>query len=432
MEPSIAKFQLKKIRPAQYNPRVISTEALKGLTASLQKFGCVEPIVVNVRGGKNVIVGGHQRHKALMNMHGGDYLCQCVTVDLAEKNEKVLNLTLNNPKAQGEFIEELGKYIDELRRSMPETDFLDLQIEELRASLPEPEEKIGKIRDDDVPETPKTTTTKLGDVWLLDEHRLMCGDSTKGKDVTRLMNGKKADLFATDPPYCVDYTGKDRPGGGHDWTGVYHEIDIPDATAFIKSFYETGLKFVKPNAALYLWHAAKRIAEIHKVANELKLLIHQWIIWVKPCVVLSFTVFNWRHEPCLLMWQQGSRPPYRSKDKTLGSVWPVGYVKSGDPNSPEYYTDVWELDWDGKKRPIGFNHPTSKPVEVFAIPMRIHTRPGEICYEPFCGSGSQIIAAEKLGRRCYAMELEPFFCDVTIKRWEEWSGKKAKRIREKK
>ena len=92
----------------------------------------------------------------------------------------------------------------------------------------------------------------------------------------------------------------------------------------------------------------------------------------------------------------------------------------------EYYTDVWELDYDGKGRPTGIEHPTVKPVEVFAIPMRIHTKPGDICFEPFEGSGTQIIAAEKLGRRCFAMEKEPFFCDVAIKRWEAWTGQKAK------
>ena len=128
------------------------------------------------------------------------------------------------------------------------------------------------------------------------------------------------------------------------------------------------------------------------------------------------------------MWKRGERPAFKSSDKSIGTIWPVGFVKSGDPTTPEYYTDVWEVDWDGKKRPSGFKHPTSKPVELFAIPMRVHTIPGDICYEPFSGSGSQIIAAEKLGRKCYAMEIEPYFVDVAVKRWEAWTGKKAERI----
>lgn len=128
------------------------------------------------------------------------------------------------------------------------------------------------------------------------------------------------------------------------------------------------------------------------------------------------------------MWRKGQSPPHKSRNKSIGTVWSVGFIKSGDPTTPEYYTDVWELDWGGKKRScgLGIEHPTVKPVELFAIPMRVHTKIGDICYEPFCGSGTQIIAAEKLDRICFAMELEPFFCDVAVKRWEKWMGKKAK------
>jgi len=168
---------------------------------------------------------------------------------------------------------------------------------------------------------------------------------------------------------------------------------------------------------------------IEEVCNELGILIHQQIIWVKPCAVITFSYYVWQHEPCLLMWVKGDKPKLRPRDMTIGSVWYVGYQREGDPTEPKYYTDVWELDWEGKKRNSGLEHPTVKPVEVFAIPMRVHTRIGDICYEPFCGSGSQIIAAEKLERRCFAMEIEPVFCDVAVKRWEQWSGKKAKLIR---
>ena len=161
---------------------------------------------------------------------------------------------------------------------------------------------------------------------------------------------------------------------------------------------------------------------------QLGVLIHQQIIWVKPCAVLTYSFYSWRHEPCLLMWIKGYKPPYKPKDKSIGTVWVHSFMRSGDPTTPEYYTDLWELDWEGKKRNSGLEHPTVKPTEVFAIPMRVHTGPGDICYEPFCGSGSQIIAAERLNRRCFAMEIEPVFCDVTIKRWEDFTGKKANLI----
>lgn len=399
------------------------------MTASIEKFGCVEPIVVNVRASKNTIIGGNQRYRILKELHGTGYKCLCVTVDLARADEKLLNITLNNPKVQGEFIKELGAYIDKLRKQLPsDKDYLALRINKLRAEVKQPGKK-GLVPDDEIPKPPRKTKTRLGDLWLLGKHRLLCGDSTKDDDVKKLMKGEKASLFATDPPYCVDYTGADRPFGGKDWSDSFHETDITDPKNFMKSFYAVGLKHIKKNTALYLWHASSRKGMIEQVCNELGILIHQPIIWVKPCAVLTFSYYMWQHEPCLLMWKKKSKPPYRPKDKSIGTVWYVGYLKSGDPTTSEYYTDVWELDWDGKKRQPGFEHPTVKPVEVFAIPMRVHTEIDDICYEPFCGSGSQIIAAEKLGRRCFAMELELVFCDVAVKRWEQWTGRKGRLIK---
>ena len=264
-------------------------------------------------------------------------------------------------------------------------------------------------------------------MWVLGKHRLLCGDSTKESDVSRLMAGSKADLFATDPPYCVDYTGTNRPTGGKNWSEQFREIEIEDPKQFMKDYLSVGLNTIKKKTPIYLWHASRRRGLVDEVCAELKILVHQQIIWVKPCIVIGYAFYSWRHEPCLLMWKRGQMLPFSSKGKSIGTVWPVGYDKSGDPTSPEYYTDVWELDYEGKKRSAGnIEHPTVKPVEVFAIPMRVHTSTGAICYEPFCGSGSQIIAAEKLDRRCFAMETEPVFVDVAVERWERWTGKKAK------
>ena len=429
IEPKIRQFRLSQLRAARYHPRTISRDALEGLTNSIKKFGCVEPIVVNVRGNRNTIIGGHQRYKALAGLYGAEHQCFCVMVDLKPTDEKLLNITLNNPKIQGQFIEDLGEYIDKLRKQLTKkSDYFDLKIDRLRGELGETE-KQGKTYDDEVPKPPKKPVTKKGDLWILGEHRLLCGDSTSSAEVERLMGKEKAALFATDPPYCVDYTGADRPTGGHDWSDVYHETDIKNVVEFMRDFLQLGLQYIRDNTAMYLWHASKRKRMIENICDELGLLIHQQIIWVKPCSVLTFSFYPWRHEPCLLMWQKGKKPHCRYKESQVGTIWPLGWVKEGDPTTPEYYTDVWELDWEGKKRNKGDMHPTVKPVEVFAIPMRVHTTPGDVCYEPFCGSGSQLIAAEKLERRCFALELEPVFCDVTVKRWEDWTGRKAELTR---
>jgi DNA modification methylase len=425
VKPDIQDVKLSELKPAPYNPREISSEALSGLRQSLEKFGLVDLLVVNRRNMR--IVSGHQRYKILQE-EGVDTVT-CIMVDMDEISEMAMNVSLNSQEITGTWTQALVPILERLRQEASD-DYLGLRLKELREEVADMEIEntgAGKTLPDDIPEPPKETITKPGDLWILGEHRLLCGDSTKDEDVARLMDGHKASLFATDPPYCVDYTGADRPNGGKDWSDVYREIDIPDAVDFMRKFFTVGLKHIKEGTALYLWHACRRRSDIELVCRELNILIHQQIIWVKPCVILTYSFYSWRHEPCLLMWIKGQRPEYKPKNKSIGSVWTVDYLRTGDPSTPEYYTDVWELDWEGKKRNPGLDHPTVKPTEVFAIPMRVHTTPGEICYEPFSGSGSQIIAGERLNRRVFAMELEPVFCDVAVRRWEEFTGKKAYR-----
>ncbi len=422
--PDIQSVFLKDIIPYADNPRDITDTALTGLKKSIERFGYVDLLVVNRR--NMTLVSGHQRLKVLLDR--GVEKVPVVMVDLDDIQHQAMCLSLNNQEIMGHFTAAVIPILERLRQEMPE-DYIDLRLQELREDLEEFEqEKTGNTLPDDIPEPPKVPITKKGDLWILGKHRLLCGDSTDPLDVARLMDGHKASLFATDPPYCVDYTGKDRPNGGRDWSNVYHEVDIPDAMAFMKSYLTVGIEHIKDKTALYMWHASKRRAEIEQVCKEINILIHQEIVWVKPCVILTYSFYSWRHEPCLLMWIKGDKPDYKPKNKSIGSVWTVDFLRSGDPATPEYHTDVWELDWEGKKRNPGIEHPTVKPTEVFAIPMRVHTKPGDVCYEPFSGSGSQIIAGERLNRRVFAMELEPFFVDVAVKRWELFTGQKAEKV----
>ena len=424
IKPEVKEVNLADIKPAPYNPREISGEAFAGLRMSLEKFGYVNLMVVNKRNMR--IIAGHQRYK-ILQMDGAK-TADVIMVDLDEIEEQAMNVSLNNPEIAGTWTKALMPLLEKLRKEAGD-DYVSLRLDVLRKEVGDlgyEETGAGETLPDDIPKPPKEAITKKGDLWILGEHRLLCGDSTCEEDIARLMAGNKASLFATDPPYCVDYTGSDRPTGGRDWSDVYREVDIPNARDFMRKFYTFGLKYIKENTALYLWHASKRRSMIDEVCEELGILVHQQIVWVKPCAVLTYSFYSWRHEPCLLMWVKGQKPEYKPKDKSIGSVWVIDLLRSGDPTKPEYYSDIWELDWEGKKRNPGIEHPTVKPTEVFAIPMRVHTSPGDICYEPFSGSGSQIIAAERLNRRCFAMELEPIFCDIAVKRWEEFTGKKAK------
>ncbi|MBI5124037.1 MAG: DNA modification methylase, partial [Candidatus Omnitrophica bacterium] len=370
ISPEISDIRLSDIRPAPYNPREISNEALAGLRHSLEKFGYIDLLVVNKRNMR--IISGHQRYKILQAE--GVESVKAILVDVDEVAERAMNVTLNNAEISGSWTAALIPLLEKLRSEAAD-DYVALRLKNLRDSVSDMElENMGdgKTLPDDIPEPPKDVVTKTGDLWIMGNHRLLCGDSTRDEDVARLMAGEKANLFATDPPYCIDYTGENRPRKGKDWSNVYHEIDIPDAGEFVKKFYSVGLKHIKENTALYLWHASKRKRTIEDVTRELGILIHQEIVWVKPCATLTYSFYSWRHEPCLLMWIKGQKPPYKPEDKSIGTVWVFGYLKAGDPTKPEYYTDVWELDWEGRKRNPGFEHPTVKPTEVFAIPMRVH------------------------------------------------------------
>jgi DNA modification methylase len=221
------------------------------------------------------------------------------------------------------------------------------------------------------------------------------------------MDGQLAKLVATDPPYLVDYTGERPNDSGKDWSDTFREIDITDPRRFFTDTFRNVLGVLAPHAPIYCWHAHKRSSLIAGIWDELGILNHQQIVWVKPTPVFGRVFWHFRHEPCMMGWRQGSQPVHDS-DHTFNSIW--------------------EVDWEGKSRIVGNEHPTQKPVELFARPMRKHTKPDDICFEPFCGSGSQLIAAEREGRRCYAMELEPVFVEVAVRRWEAFAGKKAQRV----
>jgi DNA modification methylase len=205
----------------------------------------------------------------------------------------------------------------------------------------------------------------------------------------------------------VDYRG-DRPNdSGKDWSDVYREVEITDADQFFRGVFTNVLRVLAPHSAIYCWHAHKRQALISRVWEDLGILDHQQIVWVKPTPVFGRVYWHFRHEPCMMGWRKGFQPVH---------------------DSDHSFNSVWEVDWEGKSRIVGNEHPTQKPVELFARPMRKHTQAGDICFEPFSGSGSQLIAAEQLGRRCFAMELEPVFVEVAVRRWEAFTGKTAQRI----
>lgn len=393
------------------NPRRISGEALAGLKVSLARYGDIAGITYNLRDG--TLVTGHQRMAALRAIYGdglkieGERLVAPTgeswavrVVDWDEATANAAMVSANNEHIQGEYTDELQGLLREIEDADPEM-FASLEMDKLLEDLREVDERDA----DDGPEDEEIlTVTEPGDLWELGEHRLLCGNSRVVDDVRRLMRGERAALYATDPPYLVDYDGENHFNGSKNWSGTYGVTW--DASDQGPELYEDVFRAaigeaVKENAAWYCWHASRRQALLEDVWTKLGLLVHQQIIWTKDRPVLGRGRYLWGHEPCFFGWRRGNEPPVVTKERH-STVWYVEGVR----------TSLTKL------------HPTSKPAELFALPMRQHTLPGELCYESFGGSGSQLIAAEMTGRRCNTMEISTRYCDVIVARWCKYAGRR--------
>ena len=445
---------LASLNPAPYNPRVALKPGdpdYERLARSMDEFGCVEPLVWNERTGN--LVGGHQR-LAVLQACGATEIDVSV-VDLPPDKEKALNLALN--KIAGRWDESaLAALLDDLLKT-PDLDFdlTGFDIAEARSLidefLPPADGALGDpdALDPDALAPPGAEpVTQLGDLITLGTdprvtHRLLCGDSTSPECVQLLMQGERAALFATDPPYLVGYDGTNHPGHprnrprkgfrhekspsrkastiggrGKNWSskavgpGGYGESWDDDSgdPALYRGFISAAVaNALRDDAAWYCWHASRRQAMLEQVWIEFGAFVHCQIVWAKSRAVPTRTWYLWGHEPCLFGWKQGHRPPRACNDKL---------------------TTVWDLPstFEGEQRP---DHPTPKPLAAFEIPMRQHTtgsraqKPADICYEPFAGSGTQIVAAQRLGRRCFALEISPRYCDLVVRRFIALFGERA-------
>jgi DNA modification methylase/ParB-like chromosome segregation protein Spo0J len=407
-----------RVNPAPYNPMLNlrpGDPEYEKLRRSIDEFGLVEPLVWNAR--TSNLVGGHQRFKVLIEQGASDV--EVSVVDLSLEREKALNLALNKI-AGGWDQAKLAALLDELV-ALP-----DFDVTLSGFDLPEAESIIaGSLGDEAHDEDfdldaaladTRPAITRPGDLIVLGadprlQHRLLCGDSTNPEQVRRLMDGQRAALFATDPPYLVGFDGtnhaparrpaKVKPIGARPGSYTWDDADA-NPELYEKFIGVAVAEAIRPNAAWYCWYASKRQAMVEQAWTAHGALVHQQIIWAKPRGVLGRSWYLWSHEPCLFGWLQGHKPR-KTSEPMRSTVWEVdGIVATERPD-----------------------HPTPKPLELFEIPMRQHTLAGEVCYEPFAGSGSQVIAAQRMRRRCYAMELSAKYCDVIIRRFIRYAGESA-------
>jgi len=255
----------------------------------------------------------------------------------------------------------------------------------------------GGLTDEDaVPEAPEEPRTRLGDVWILGKHRLLCGDSTNVDAISKLMNGQLADMLLTDPPYNVNYEGKTKEA-----LKIKNDtMDNDSFRMFLRDAFVSADTVMKQGAVFYIWHADSEGYNFRGAAFDAGWKVRQCLIWKKQTLVMGRQDYHWIHEPCLYGWKEGASHLWASDRKQ---------------------TTILEFDRPSRSA----EHPTMKPVALFEYQMLNNTKGSDIVLDSFGGSGTTLLAAEKNGRQARLMELDPKYCDVIVKRWQEYTGQEA-------
>ena len=371
------------LKPAEYNPRKKlkkGDKEYKKIMDSIEEFGFADPLVVNA---DMTIIGGHQRLTVAMDM--GYTEVPCAVVDIDKTREKALNIALN--KITGQWDDNLlAELLEDIAYSG------DFDIGKTGFDPPEIGELFNKLHDKNVKEDnfdidselKQPIFSKPGDLWLIGKHRVICGDSTGEEVYTRLMDGQKANLVLTDPPYGVDV---------EETAGKIQNDNLPDAEFydFLLSAFRCMQANLADDGSIYVWHADTKGLIFRKAYEDAGFYLSGCCIWKKNTLVLGRSPYQWIHEPCLFGWKKGGKHQWYADRKQV-TVWEYDKPKS----SPD--------------------HPTTKPVTLMAYPMKNSTMTNGIVLDPFLGSGSTLIACMETDRICRGIELDPKFVDCIVKR----------------
>lgn len=375
--------------PYEKNPRH-NEDAITAVAKSIEKFGFKVPIVVDA---SNVIVNGHTRLKAAKYL-GLKEVPTIIADDLTPEQIKAFRLADNKVGEIATRDEEL------LNAELDELADLDFDMTEFGFDLPDIEgEEVEVIEDEFEEELPAEPISKLGDIYQLGRHRLMCGDSTNSLEVEKLMGNKKADLLITDPPYNVAYEGK----GKEALTIKNDSKETNEFHSFLYEAFSAAINNMKLGSSFYVWYASSEVVNFHTALEEAGFLVKQELIWNKNSMVLSRQDYHRKHEPCLYGWASGGSHSWYSDRKQ---------------------TTILNFD-----RPtVNKEHPTMKPVALFDYQIKNSSKQGDCILDLFGGSGTTLIACEQNEREAYLMELDPRYVDVIIARWEAFTGEVAVKI----
>jgi DNA modification methylase len=382
------KLPIDQLVPASYNPRKKlkpGDSEFEKIKNSITEFGYVDPVIVNQ---DLTVIGGHQRISVLKTL--GYTEIDCVVIDIDKTKEKALNVALNKISGEWnkELLAELIKDLQSLDYDVSFTGFEPPEIDQLFSQVHSKE-----IQEDDFDveaELAQPAVTRKGDVWLLGRHRLICGDSTDPTVFRLLMDGKKANLVVTDPPYNVAYEAK---------AGTIQNDNLKDDGFYhflLKAFTNTA-EVMEKDASIYVFHADTEGLNFRKAFKDAGLYLSGVCIWAKQSLVLGRSPYQWKHEPILYGWRKDGKHNWYADRKQ---------------------STIWNFDRPSKNE----LHPTMKPVALCAYPITNSSMMSCIVLDPFLGSGSTLIACEQTGRICYGVELDEKYADVIVKRYIEMTG----------
>jgi DNA modification methylase len=404
------RMRVGDVLPHPMNPKIHpegQLAPLRGLLETVGKLDDLKAYRSERAGGALVFFDGHGRQSLDPDAEWD--------VDIYDLSDAEADLAVATFDPIGWQAEQSRVKLDELLRDVSTgnaalMDLITKQAEEAGIVPPMASNPPG-AGGDDFDTTPEETQTRVryGDLWECGEHRVLCGDSSKEEDVDRLLQGERISLLATDPPYGVSYVAKARDlhARGYVHSHAARDLDIDSdelegqaLVDFLKACLNPALDRAADKCGIYVWHQDARRREFMAALDDLQIFIHQIVIWLKPGFVIGRCNYHHRFEPAFHGWPKGKRPDFL-----------------GERNQ----SNVWEVGRENDKV-----HPTQKPVEIFERPILNHTVKGDVVYEPFAGSGTQFIAAERASRKCYGLELEPKYVNVILSRWEAETGKQAK------
>lgn len=371
---TIVTKRISELKEYENNPRK-NDDAVEAVANSIHSFGFKVPVIIDSNG---VIVAGHTRVKACRKLGIEEVPC-VIADDLTDEQIKAFRLADNKTSEIAQWdLDKLAEELKGISMDMDQFGFEDL------------EQQLGRdVMEDNFDESealPEKPISKKGDVFILGDHRLMCGDSTDAESVKHLMDGSKADMIFTDPPYNVDYEGQDGMKIQND------KQSDADFREFLEKAFANLAESVKDGGAIYCCHADTEGLNFRSAFQDAGFKLSECLVWVKNSLVLGRQDYHWRHEPILYGWKEGAGH-YFVDDRTQDTVWEYNKPKANDL------------------------HPTMKPLELVGRAIKNSSRKGETVLDTFGGSGSTMIAADQIGRKCLMMELDERYSDVIVKRY---------------